>query len=147
MACIISATSPDNPGALCPFIFFSTALTSAILVQSAGLFLTSANMLSSFSSWVSPCTPSKSLWSLYHLQSLSLVLLLYIFTQLYPVFLWPSALPFEKKNRNVGDAHPYTSGWRSRRRHKIAKGTVAFAKAKFVFTPTTATASIRTCIS
>jgi len=36
VACIISATRPDNPGALCFFIFFNTALTSAILMQSAG---------------------------------------------------------------------------------------------------------------
>ena len=29
VACIISVTSPDNPGALCLFIFFSAALTTA----------------------------------------------------------------------------------------------------------------------
>ena len=55
MACIISATSPDNPGALCLFIFFNTALTSAILMQSAGPTLTSADILwsHSFSSFIS----------------------------------------------------------------------------------------------
>ena len=36
MACIISATSPDKPGALCFFIFFSAAITSGIVIQSAG---------------------------------------------------------------------------------------------------------------
>ena len=30
VACIISVTSPDNPGALCLFIFFSAALTSSL---------------------------------------------------------------------------------------------------------------------
>ena len=42
VACIISATIPDNPGALCLFIFCSTALTSATLMQSAGPSLTPA---------------------------------------------------------------------------------------------------------
>ena len=32
VACVISATSPDNPGALCLFIFFSTAVASEITV-------------------------------------------------------------------------------------------------------------------
>ena len=55
VAYIISATSPDNPGALCLFIFFSTALISAILMQSAGPSLTSADILwsHSFSSFIS----------------------------------------------------------------------------------------------
>jgi len=90
VACIISVTSPDNPGALCLFIFFSTALTLAILMQSAGPSLTSADILwsHSFSSFVSFYMYSfhESLIPL-HLQSLSLLLLLYSLTQLYPVFL------------------------------------------------------------
>jgi len=41
VVCIISATSPDKPGALCFFIFFNAAATSSILIQSAGPSLTS----------------------------------------------------------------------------------------------------------
>ena len=43
--CIISVSSPDNPGALCLFISFIAALTSSILIQSAGPSLTSADNL------------------------------------------------------------------------------------------------------
>jgi len=35
VACITSATSPDKPGALF-LIFFSAAMTSGIVIQSAG---------------------------------------------------------------------------------------------------------------
>ena len=45
----ISATRPDNPAVLCLFIFFSTALTSSTLIQSAGPSLTSADILWSHS--------------------------------------------------------------------------------------------------
>ena len=48
VACIISATSPDNFGALCLFIFFSTALTLAILMQSADPSLTSSDQFAWF---------------------------------------------------------------------------------------------------
>ena len=37
--CVISATRPDNPGALCFSIFFSIAVTSEILMQAAGSVL------------------------------------------------------------------------------------------------------------
>ena len=45
----------DNPGALCLFIFLGTALTSSILMQSAGPSLTSTDILwsHSFSSFIS----------------------------------------------------------------------------------------------
>jgi len=33
---MISATSPDKPGALCLFIFFNAVAISSILMQSAG---------------------------------------------------------------------------------------------------------------
>jgi len=41
----VFATSPNNPGALCLYIFFSIAVTSAILMQSAGVSLTPADIL------------------------------------------------------------------------------------------------------
>jgi len=44
LACIISAASPDKPGALCLFIFFNAAATLSILIQSAGPSLTPAVM-------------------------------------------------------------------------------------------------------
>ena len=55
VACIICVTSPDNPAALCLFISFSAAVTSSILIQSAGPALTSADILwsHSFSSFIS----------------------------------------------------------------------------------------------
>ena len=55
VACIIYATSPDNPGVLCLFSFISAALTSSILMQSACPYLTSADILwsYSFSSFIS----------------------------------------------------------------------------------------------
>ena len=45
VACIISTTSPDKPGALCLFIFFNAAATSLTLRQSAGPSLTPADIL------------------------------------------------------------------------------------------------------
>jgi len=45
VACIVSATSPDKPGALCLFIFFNAAAASSILMESAYPFLTPADIL------------------------------------------------------------------------------------------------------
>jgi len=55
VVCIISATSPYKPGALCLFIFFNAAAISSILIQSAGPSLTVADILwsHSFSSFIS----------------------------------------------------------------------------------------------
>jgi len=64
---MISATSPDRPGALCLCIFFNATATSLILMQSAGPFLSPYDILSfydpihSLYSSVFPCTPSMCL--------------------------------------------------------------------------------------
>ena len=99
VTCIISADNPDSPGALCLFIFFNAATTSTMLIQSAGPSLTSADIprSHSFSSFIFfRCTLSMNLSSLFHLQSLYVILLSDSLTLLYPVFLLPSALPFKK---------------------------------------------------
>ena len=57
-------------------------LTAFCPGQSAGPSLTAADTIHSLHSSVSPCTPSTCIWSLYHLQSLSLKLL---FLQFNPV--------------------------------------------------------------
>jgi len=49
VACIISAASPEKPGALCLFIFFNAATISPILMQSSGPSLTSADIPWSYS--------------------------------------------------------------------------------------------------
>ena len=76
--------------------FPSSHQLKSYVASKSRLKLAAHTVLSADAGLLVPCSPSTNLRSLSHLQSLHLIVLSDSLTLLYPIFLLPSALPFEK---------------------------------------------------